>query len=186
MTKYTITVFESQTLQTPLFGGSNSVTRNINISYDTSKLSLVNATIRGSVAKQGWAGIIKADFWLYVDGNEVWHEGWVAVGGERTFTKDVTDIIRSPKIYTFKAVVQDISANSFLFSVYLDLDFTEFELGATPTLEAQPIQYMGMVQIGLGNVLNLIAQMLPFILMLIFFYTMLQLVRGFSPREKEK
>jgi hypothetical protein len=109
----------------------------------------------------------------------------VAAGGERTFTKDVTDIIRSPKIYTFKAVVQDISANSFLFSVYLDLDFTELESGATPTLETQPIQYTGAVQIGLGNILNLIAQMLPFIIMMIFFYTMLQLVRGFSLSRKE-
>jgi hypothetical protein len=185
MTKYTITVFESQTLDTPLFGGSNSVTRNINVSYDTSKLSLNNATIRGSVTKQGWAGIIKADFWLYVDGNEVWHEGWVGVGGGRTFTKDVTDIIHAPKIYTFKAVVQDISANSFLFSVYLDLDFTELESGATPTLETQPIQTTGAVSIGLGNMLNLIAQMLPFIIMMIFFYTMLQLVRGFSLSRKE-
>ncbi|MEM4067263.1 MAG: hypothetical protein QXV17_10450 [Candidatus Micrarchaeaceae archaeon] len=179
---YTVNIFVEQRLDTPLFGGSNSISRNVNISWDTNKLMLNNATLRGEVEKTG-SGIVKADFWQYIDGVEVWHEGWVALGGKRTKTIDVTEQIFRPKIYNFKAAVADISANTFIFSIYLDLQFTVLEEGATPTINVETPYSSGALQIGLGNILNIVAQMLPFIIMVAFMYLMLQLLRGFKGKD---
>jgi len=176
MTRYTVTVFDRYRLTIPLFGGSDSASRNVNVAYDTSKLTLTNATIRGEVTVL--SGIVMGHFRLYVDGNEVWHEQWFLIGGTRTAVKDVTDLINMPKVYNFRIAAQDIGSNTVDVTVYLDLEFAELEPGAMPSIDPYPAQHTGSLLVGIGDALQLVMYLLPALIITIVVATVLSMIRG--------
>ncbi len=189
MTLYTLTVFSDVKVDTPVFGGGNDVKRNISIDYDKSKLMLTNATIHGYIDKPA-VGLINANAWLYIDGVEEVHETWIAIGGKREFNVDVTEVVHTAKVYEFKVVVNDISANTFYITVYLDLTFTELVSGSEPTITSQPIVYGTPTYSGFGGLINTIANILPSAITLIMILLILRLFKGItsvfsSSKEKE-
>jgi len=180
---YTYAIWTAKQIQIPMFGGSAREVKSVNLG-SPSQIQIVSAVFRGSIEKV-WSGITAASFSLKVDGEEMWKEEWIAIGGRRDKTLDLTSKLAGGGVHTFEADISSSGSDLFVLDGYLDVQYIVLTSGATIPTEVTTVTTAVSLG-GVQSIISFVESIVPLAMLIILVSIFKSITQAFKSEEGKK